>query len=39
MSLRIVDTQNLQQSNIVLTQNSVLTAQSVTLTVIKNFGL
>lgn len=39
MSLRIVDTQNLQQSNIVLTQNSVLTAQSVTLTVIRNFGL
>jgi hypothetical protein len=39
MSLRIVETQNLQQGNIVLTQNSVLTAQSVTLTVIKNFGL
>lgn len=39
MSQRIVDTQSIQQTNIVLTQNSLLTAQGVTLTVIKNFGL
>jgi hypothetical protein len=39
MSSRIVDTQTLQQSNVVLTQNSLLSAQSVTVTVIKNMGL
>lgn len=39
MSQRIIETQNIQQTNIVLTQNSMLTAQSVTLTVIRNFGL
>lgn len=39
MSLRIVETQNLQQANVVLTQNSLLTAQNVTVTVIKNMGL
>lgn len=37
MADRIVETQNLQQTNIVLTQNSILTAQNVTVTVIKNF--
>jgi hypothetical protein len=37
MAGRIVETQNLQQANIELTQNSVLTAQNATLTVIKNF--
>lgn len=39
MSLRIVETQNLQQTNVVLTQNSLLTAQNVTVTVISNMGL
>jgi hypothetical protein len=39
MSGRIVDTQNIQQTNIELTQSSVLTAQNVTITVIKNMGL
>ncbi len=39
MSGRIVDTQNIQQINIELTQSSVLTAQNVTITVIKNMGL
>jgi len=39
MSERIVDTQNIQQTNIELTQSSVLTAQNVTITVIKNMGL
>ena len=39
MSGRIVDTQNLQQTNITLTQSSVITAQNVTITVIKNMGL
>lgn len=37
MADRIVETQNLQQSNIELTQNSVTIAQNVTLTVIKNY--
>ncbi len=37
MSDRIVTTQDLQQTNIELTGGSLLTAQSVTLTVIKNF--
>ena len=39
MSGRIVDTQNIQQTNIELTQSSVLTTQNVTITVIKNMGL
>ena len=39
MSGRIVDTQNIQQTNIELTQSSVLTVQNVTITVIKNMGL
>lgn len=39
MAGRIVETQNIQQTNIELTQSSVLTAQTVTLTVIRNFGL
>jgi hypothetical protein len=37
MADRIVETQNLQQANIELTQNSVTIAQNVTLTVIKNY--
>lgn len=37
MSDRIVTTQDLQKTNMDLTGNSLLTAQSVTLTVIKNF--
>ena len=39
MAGRIVETQNIQQTNITLTQSSVLTAQNVTITVIKNMGL
>ena len=39
MSDRIVETQNLQQTNIDLTVNSVLTAQNVTISVIQNMGL
>jgi len=39
MSDRIVETQELQQTNIELTENSLLTAQNVTITVINNFGL
>lgn len=39
MADNIVATQELQQANIELTQNSLLTAQSVTVTVIKNMGL
>lgn len=39
MSGRIVETQNIQQTNIELTQSSVLTTQNVTITVIKNMGL
>ncbi len=39
MSGNIVTTQNIQQTNIALTQSSVLTAQNVTITVIKNMGL
>ncbi len=39
MSGNIVTTQNLQQTNIELTQSSILTAQNVTITVIKNMGL
>lgn len=37
MSDRIVATQELQQANVVLTGNSLLTAQNVTITVVKNF--
>lgn len=37
MGDRIVATQNLQQANIELTQNSVTIAQNVTITVIKNY--
>lgn len=39
MAGNIVATQQLQQANIELTQSSLLTAQSVTVTVIKNMGL
>ncbi len=39
MSGNIVTTQNLQQTNTELTQSSILTAQNVTITVIKNMGL
>ena len=39
MADRIVETQNLQQTNIELTESSVLTAQTITLTVIRNMGL
>ena len=39
MADRIVETQNIQQTNIELTESSILTAQTVTLTVIRNMGL
>jgi hypothetical protein len=39
MGDRIVETEQIQQTNLVLTQNSLLSAQSVTLNVIKNMGL
>ena len=39
MSTRIVETEQIQQTNLVLTQNSLLSAQSVTINVIKNMGL
>lgn len=39
MADRIVDTQNLQQSNLALTRNSLLTAQSATLAVIRDHSL
>ncbi len=39
MSGRIVDTQSLQQTNITFTQASLLTATSVTVNVIKSYGL
>ncbi|MDO9008863.1 MAG: hypothetical protein Q7U80_11650 [Thiobacillus sp.] len=39
MSDRIVETEQIQQTNLVLTQNSLLSAQSVTINVIKNMGL
>jgi len=39
MADRIVETQNIQQTNIELTESSVLTAQTTTLAVIRNFGL
>lgn len=39
MGDRIVETQQIQQTNLILTQNSLLSAQSVTINVIKNMGL
>jgi len=39
MGGRIVETEQIQQSNLVLTQNSLTTAQSVTINVIRNMGL
>ncbi len=39
MSDRIVETQSIQQTNVELTQSSILTAQSVTVTVIRSMGL
>jgi flagellin-like hook-associated protein FlgL len=39
MSGRIVDTETLQQSNFTLTQNSLLSASTVTVNVIKAAGL
>ena len=39
MADRIVETQTIQQTNIELTESSILTAQTVTLTVIGNMGL
>jgi len=39
MADRIVETEQIQQTNLVLTQNSLLSAQSITVNVIKNTGL
>ena len=39
MSARIVETQNIQQTNITTTQNSLVSAQSITVTVIATQGL
>jgi hypothetical protein len=39
MSDNIVTTQNIQMTNVALTESSLLTSQSITITVIKNFGL
>jgi hypothetical protein len=39
MSGRIVETEQIQQANLVLTQNSLLSAQSITINVIRNMGL
>jgi hypothetical protein len=39
MADRIVETEQIQQTNLLLTQNSLLSAQSVTINVIKNAGL
>jgi hypothetical protein len=39
MGGRIVETEQIQQSNLVLTQNSLTTAQSITINVIRNMGL
>ena len=39
MADRIVQTQNIQMSNVALTQSSLLASQSIMITVIKNFGL
>jgi hypothetical protein len=39
MAGRIVETEQIQQTNLVLTQNSLLSAQSTTINVIRNMGL
>lgn len=39
MSNNIVTTQNIQMANVALTKSSLLTSQSIMITVIKNFGL
>ena len=39
MSDNIVTTQNIQMTNVALTKSSLLTSQSIMITVIKNFGL
>jgi hypothetical protein len=39
MSDKIVTTQNIQMTNVALTKSSLLTSQSIMVTVIKNFGL
>jgi len=39
MADRIVETEQIQQTNLLLTQNSLLTAQNVTINVIRNSGL
>ncbi len=39
MSDNIVTTQNIQMTNVALTESSLLTSQSIMITVIKNFGL
>ncbi len=39
MSDNIVTTQNIQMTNVTLTESSLLTSQSIMVTVIKNFGL
>jgi hypothetical protein len=39
MSDNIVTTQNIQMTNVALTESSLLTSQSIIITVIKNFGL
>ncbi len=39
MSDKIVTTQNIQMTNVALTESSLLTSQSIMITVIKNFGL
>ncbi len=39
MSDNIVTTQNIQMANVALTESSLLTSQSIMITVIKNFGL
>jgi len=39
MADRIVETQNIQMTNVALTESSLLTSQSIMITVIKNFGL
>ena len=39
MSDKIVTTQNIQMTNVTLTESSLLTSQTIMITVIKNFGL
>jgi hypothetical protein len=39
MGGRIIETEQIQQTNLVLTQNSLTTAQSITINVIRNMGL